>query len=217
MSRFDTREMYDRYRVQIAFRDRLCGGTPLNSELIRTWVDAKMADAPEEIRIRVAKEDAELVVNDVQERCWNGFFADEHGPLIQTRQVKAALKQSAKMLGITNDKRGSKQILAEGLEVFSVDGGDRLHLGMKKATGTIERPIHVQTTQGPRAAFKRVDYATGVKLTFEIWVLKTAAQEKRHIGEDDLVKILTFAQNNGIGADRSQGEGKFDVVEFQRI
>lgn len=214
---FDTKELYDRYRVTIAFTDRLCGGVPLNDELIRAWVEARLPDAPAEVREKIIIEDAELVKNEVQEKCWIGFFEDEKGLLIQARQVKAALKQSAKMLGITNEKRGSKQILAEGLEVFSTDGGSRLHLGVKEKSGTEERPIHVQTAQGPRTALKRVDFVLQPRLNFEVWVLKTAPGEKRHIGEKDLVKILTFAQNNGIGADRSQGEGKFNVVEFQKV
>jgi hypothetical protein len=107
--------------------------------------------------------------------------------------------------------------LAEGMEVKAPDGGDRLYFGMMAPHGYEEKPIHVMTAQGPRAALKRFDFVNKPKLSFEVWVLKTAAQETRHIGEDDLVAILTHTQENGCGASRSQGEGKFDVVEFSKI
>ena len=50
-----------------------------------------------------------------------------------------------------------------------------------------------------------------------IWILKTEPQEKRHIGEMDLKTMLTHAQENGLGSNRSQGSGKFDVIEFQPL
>lgn len=143
--------------------------------------------------------------------------ATKKGVYIECRQVKAAVKQSASVLGITRKKTGSKQILAEGGEVKALDGGDRLYLGKTEPDGFEERPIHVMTAQGPRTALKRVDYCENVKLEFEIWILRTNAQEKRHIGEDELVTILTFMQENGVGADRSQGGGKMDVVEFTKV
>lgn len=150
--------------------------------------------------------------------CWTGFASDELGPFVWCRQVKAMIKQSASVLGITRKKIGSKQILAEGAEVKALDGGDRLRwLPADAPVVDEERPIHVQTAKGPRTALKRVDYVERVTFDFEVWVLKTASAEKRHIGEDDLALILTHAQENGLGADRSCGQGKFDVVEFTRL
>ena len=73
------------------------------------------------------------------------------------------------------------------------------------------------TPKGKISALRRFDYFTEPTLEFEIWVLTTATQEKRHVGEDDLIGILTHAQENGLGASRSQEEGKFDVVEFERM
>ena len=139
----------------------------------------------------------------------------QHGLYIETRQVKAMLKQSASLLRITTQKIGSKQILAEGMEVKGLPPTpERLYLGCEQPDGHNEGPIHVKTAQGPRTSIKRVDYVERAELRFEIWVLKTAAQEKRHIGKADLERILTHAQENGLGADRSQTRGKFDVVKF---
>ena len=97
----------------------------------------------------------------------------------------------------------------------------RVYLGRKEPDGQEEGPIHVQTAQGPRTAIKRVDYVEDVSLSFEVWTLKkqnnSDAEKKRHIGKEDLEKMLALAQENGLGADRSQGSGKFDVIEFLAV
>jgi hypothetical protein len=215
LTEFNPRSLYDVYSVAIAFRGRICGGMPRNKELIRAWVESTTghADAKAE---ELIQQDAELVLNAVQEKSWIGFPEDETGGLfVPARNVKAMLKQSASLLAITKKKRGSKQILAEGLEVKAIDGGDRIYLGRKKPDGTEENAIHVMTAQGPRTALRKMDHVIGAKLSFEIWVLKTHAAETRHIGRDDVVEILRHAQENGCGASRSQGEGKFDVTGFE--
>lgn len=57
----------------------------------------------------------------------------------------------------------------------------------------------------------------GCELEFQIWVLKTAPQETRHIGKNELLDMLALAQNNGIGANRSQQSGKFEVIVFEAL
>jgi CRISPR/Cas system CSM-associated protein Csm4 (group 5 of RAMP superfamily) len=156
------------------------------------------------------------VLSDTTDKCWIGFPQDDHGIFLETRALKAAFKQSASLLRITVDKRGSKQILAEGTEIRALDGGDRIYLS-DAPTGTEERAIHVHTPAGERSALRRCDYVTRPRIEFEVWVLRTAAGEARHISEGTVVQILTHMQENGIGASRSQGEGKFDVVSFESV
>jgi hypothetical protein len=215
-SRFNPIDLYVVYHVVIRLRRRLCGGMPRNKELIKGWIEAKTGHKDEKAKA-LAEADAELIVNEVAEKTWVGFPEDvELGLFMETRKIKAMLKQSASLLQITKKKLGSKQILAEGMEVKSVEGSDRIYFGKKEPDGTDESPIHVKTPQGPRTALRRMDYMDQPTLKFDVWVLKTATQEKRHVGEDELVQILKHAQENGLGAARSQGEGKFDVIEFTK-
>lgn len=214
--RFNPRRLYDVYRVTIAVRDRVCGGMPKNKDLIKTWVESTTGYSDEKSE-KLTQENAELVVNEVAEKSWIGFPEDAEGLFIPARNIKAMIKQSASVLGVTKKKIGSKQILAEGMEVKAEDGGDRVHLGKKVPDGTDESAIHVMTAQGPRTALRRMDYVEKPVIKFEVWVLATASQEKRHVGEDELVEILNHAQENGCGASRSQGEGKFDIVEFEKV
>ena len=211
---FDASSLYDIYQVKIRLRDKLCGGMPKNPELIKAWVESTTghADATTEAQ---TKEAIEALVDEVTERSWNGFPADAKGIFVWARQVKALFKECASMLRVTVDKRGSKQIFQHGFEIKGPEKYDRVYLGKTKADGYDEGPIHVQTAQGPRTALKRVDYVENVELVFDIWVLAAHPAETRYIGKEDLERMLTFAQENGLGADRSQGRGKFDVLDFK--
>jgi len=211
----DSRELYDRYQLSIQFRNRLVGGCPKSKDMIKPWIEARTGHADEQTELQA--EEAAAVLVAAEESCWTGFMSDADGIFIHTRNIKAMIKQCASVLGICKQKIGSKQIFAEGSEVKAPDGTDRIHLGLREPTGSEERPIHVMTAKGPRNALKRVDFVERPRLNFEIWVLKTHPSEKRHVGKADLDRILMFAQENGLGADRSQGEGKFDVIEFAAI
>jgi hypothetical protein len=212
---FNARAYYDIYQVTLAIRDKICGGTPKNPELLAGWI-AATTEHNDSTTTSQEKEAREALLEPTEEKSWNGFPGDAGGIFVWARQVKALFKECASMLRITTTKIGSKQILQHGFEVKGLGGkADRVHLGGKRtADGYLEGPIHVQTAQGPRTAIKRVDYVEGVTLEFEVWILSTHAAEKRHVGEEELRRMLTFGQENGLGADRSQGHGKFDVVGF---
>ena len=214
--KFEARELYDVYRVTIKFRDKVCGGMPKNKDLIEGWVKATTGYDDEKTK-ELTQEAKDALLDETTEKSWNGFRADENGLYLETRQVKALFKECATMLRITTQKLGSKQIFQHGFEIKGPDHEDRLYLKRRQADGYDEGPIHVMTAQGPRTALKRVDYVKGATISFEMWVFTTESGEKRHVGEKEIAKMLTFGQENGIGADRSQGRGKFNVVEFEKV
>lgn len=147
---------------------------------------------------------------------WNGFAKDEKlGLYIETRQVKALLREACTMLRINTKKVGAKQVFQHGFEVKGLLDEDRIYLGVQEPTGHLEGPIHVVGPQGPRSALKRVDYVDRAVLEFEIWLFKTEPGEKRHLSEKDIRDLLVFAQEDGLGADRSQLRGKFNIVGFE--
>jgi len=218
-NRFDASKLYDKYAVKLRFRDRVCGGTPKNPELLRGWI-AATTEHDDETTTKQEKEAREALLTPTEEKSWIGFPGDNAGLFLWARQIKAMFKEAATMLLVTTQKRGSKQIFQHAFEVKSTEKSrpaDRIYLGSKEPTAFSEGPIHVQTPQGPRTALKRVDYLEKPTISFVVWVLTTSGQEKRHVGEEDMVKMLTFSQENGLGADRSQGQGKFDVLEFQAL
>lgn len=237
---WNPRRLYDVTRVEIRVRDKICGGQPKNKELLLDWIKSTTGHK-DAITTAQTEEAKATILHEESEKSWNGFPEDEKGLFIWARQVKAMFRESATMLRLTTEKRGSKQIFQHGFEIKAVDaqghkvvadtGGieeakangvlyipsDRLYLGRQKPDGSDEGPIHVQTAQGPRSAIKRVDYCSCPLITFELWVLATHPSETRHVGEMDIREMLLFAQENGLGADRSQGMGKFDVVSFEIV
>ena len=66
--------------------------------------------------------------------------------------------------------------------------------------------------RGPRSILKRNDYIERPAIKFQVWVVKRAEMKRK-----ELVEILTLAQDNGLGACRSQGYGKFDVVALEKM
>ena len=212
---FETTELYDVYRVTIRLRNQLRGGSPKNPDLLKGWIAATTEHNDEKTTAQ-EKEAREVLLEPTEEKSWNGFPGDENGLFLWARQMKALFKECASMRRIFIEKIGSKQILQHGFEIKGADKDDRLYFGKKAPDGCYEGPIHVQTAQGPRTAIKRVDYVEKVSVSFAIWVLKTDPKEKRHVGEKEVRAMLVFGQENGIGADRSQGCGKFDVIEFSK-
>lgn len=215
--RFVSTPLYDIYAVTIRMRQKLCGGIPRNKELLADAVRAHTGFDDQETE-RQIKELGEGVVDEIVEKSWNGFVSDAGGLYLPAFQVKAMFKEVASLQRLTTEKRGSKQVLQHGTFVVKApDGSDRIHFGKTKPDGSDEGPVHVMTPQGPRTAIKRVDYVMGAELTFHVWVYGTHASESRHIGEDDIIELLKLAQENGLGADRSQGQGTFDVMSFECI
>jgi hypothetical protein len=215
----DSSELYNRFMIGIQVRERLDGGVPKDPELIKAWVVSKTGfdDEQTQKQIDAHKADLDAATEEQAEAMWCGFKKDDRGPYIETRQIKAMLRECAVVLGITKAKRGSRQIVQHGFEVRGHGGDSKVYIDAKNV-GTVEGAIHVMTPQGPRNALKRVDFVGPEStLEFEVWILKTAPQETRHLGEEDLKKLFQLAQEDGLGANRSQGSGKFDVVVFKTL
>lgn len=219
--RFNNDSLYEKYAVTIRIRRKICGGVPKNPDLLKTWIASttKFDDATTTKQVAEARE---ALLQPTEERSWNGFPSDKTGIFVWSRQVKAMFKEAATMLRVTVEKRGSKQILQHGFEIRGTEAEDRVHLQKGKQwvpepDGNDENPIHVDTAQGPRSAIKRIDYVEQPSLSFTVWVLKTAPAENRHLGEKQIIEMLQFSQENGLGAYRSQGHGKFDVISFESM
>ena len=88
---------------------------------------------------------------------WSGFKTDATGGLfIETRQVKALIRECATELELTKDRTaGLRQRIQHGLMIKSPEGGERLHLGRTEPDGAYTSVCHVMTPRGKKAAFKR--------------------------------------------------------------
>jgi hypothetical protein len=209
--------LYRVYRIRLVFRDRVMGGYPKNPKLIASWIKARTGHDDDITRQQVEAANEAMEMQAIEDSTWTGFPSDANGLYLETRALKAAWRESLSVLQIFVKKTGSKQIYQHAFFVEGEQHQDRVYLGRMEPDGDLERAIHPSTPQGKRSALKRTDFVERAEITYLLKVLDTASQEKRHLGMSELRKALALMQDNGLGADRSQGFGKFDVVELEQI
>lgn len=179
------------------------------------------------------------------EGMWTTFKEDKQGLYLEGRCVKAMFKESANILRellIQNENKtdkkeekregdeeevegsgkkaksrftGLKSKVAERLyveedKIYVKDGDNKFIL---KASGNEEKPIHIMTAQGPRTALKRFDYIDAPSN-----IIFTVRHLNDKIVDLELIKLfLEHSAWNGLGADRSQGNGLFTVQSIDPI
>jgi hypothetical protein len=179
------------------------------------------------------------------EESWCSILRDEVGYYFEPRYFKAMLKVAGNGLGITKrTPLGCKQDLQHFIQVKPVDWKPGMQekiyflrdgkpippkciketeegpVELPNVDGSLQRAIQVDTRQGPRSALVKNDYFQSkpgqeVRMEFEIWVLHTRHATAPDDGE--MVTMMCVSEEEGLGASRSQGFGKFDTVEFDRL
>lgn len=217
---------FDTYKVKIRLHD-IVGGIPKTKELIEKWVNAKNKTKTKEERAKIRDAHLELlnnVIDDTKESQGIGFHRTDEGELfIEGRQVKAMIREVGNVIK-DNIYTG---VIAKGAPVTQIPqlrarAAEKLFcaeniilLGRTEPDEILERPIHVITPEGPRDAIKVYEICFDVDLEF---VLKRFVDKgKGVITEEAMLSILDYAQDIGLGADRSQGRGKFEVISVEEI
>ncbi len=234
---FGTEGMWDEWAVTLRFRDKLLGGIPKDPKVIEGWLRARAGiDKDWEIQqmmLRTMREidpdlevpenaslEALLALSEKMAANQNtvGFKRNDNGPYIEERQVKAMLKEVTNIL-FAGDKwgrtrKGPKGYLAE--RVF-VDPA-RIGLGREEPDG-IELVIgHVSGPQGPRSVLAYHEYVEQAEVSFTLKAVEgTMDRPGKDSKEDPWRQMWLLAQENGLGALRSQGHGKFDVIKWDKI
>ncbi len=221
---------FDLYRVKIHLSN-IAGGIPMQGDLISGWVDAtnKSKTAEDRNRIKEATID-ELgdLAEETASRNGVTFKKDpDHGLYVEGRQIKAMLKESANIIKdlVRGEKKGKKgkesgdPEMVKGISGFKSKVADRVfvvekkvYLGREKADRTEERAIHVMTRQGPRTSLKRVDIVDDVEIEFTVRRLRC-----KEVPEEALYGILAYSRDIGLGAERSQGRGTFQILAVDKI
>lgn len=139
---------------------------------------------------------------------------------IESRQIKAGLREAATTLGKTVADWGSKQVIQHAMFARGIDHPDCIffyrdgHI-LKGADATETMVAHITGPQGPRSTIKIHEYvAPGAEFKFEL--RRAASGNTVKISEKDLVFFLTLCQDNGWGASRSQGFGRVEIVGMEQ-
>jgi len=208
------------------FRDKLIGGVPKDPRLIEGWLRARAGlEDVQEIRQAMLRTLGELGV-DVHEdmtfeqleqasaalaarKQTTGFKLGEHGLYVEARQIKAMLKESTNVLfggerwGST--RKGPRSFVAERVFVEP----DKLWLGVDEPGGVELMIGHLWGPGGPRSTLGYHEYVERSALEFTVMVVRDA------LTPDLWADIWVHAQENGFGALRSQGFGRFYLDRWE--
>lgn len=229
MGIFDNQgSIFTTYRARIIFRDKLMGGTPKDPKIIEGWIRSKAGVSDdEEVRQMLLRTLLEIGADVTPDMSYDelvvasealaavkqtqGFKQDATGLYVESRTIKAMLKECTNILFAGDrwgkTKKGPRSFLAE--RVF-VDP-DRVYLGCTEPDG-IELFIgHTNGPRGPQSNINYVEYVANASIEF---TLKVARDDIPH---EAWPQIWQLAQENGLGALRSQGFGRFDIVEWEPV
>lgn len=244
MGIFKDQSEFATYRAVLQFRGKIVGGVPRNPKVIEGWIKKKMGvtDEPElrSMVIRTLQEmglaadesmtEAQLmelysqVASDAAFQQANGFKRDALGPYIESRQVKAMIKESTAILfgkerwGPTY--KGAKGYTAERvfpaqndmIPLMRTKDGDLLDERFPETDLSMELVIgHIDGPKGPQSTLTYVEMAERPWIEIELMVLRDL------ITMDTWAAVWNFAEENGLGAMRSQGYGRFDVMSFDLV
>lgn len=137
--------------------------------------------------------------------------------ILEGRQLKAMLKEVTNILfagekwGTT--RKGPKSFLAE--RVFIEEEAVILHKPdgqpFTEPSGLEMMIGHVTGPQGPRSTLGYHEHVEGALLSFTLLIAQDA------IPHDAWPDLWVLAEQNGLGATRSQSYGKFDIRRFEVI
>lgn len=202
------------------FVEKMAGGTPADPKVAESWIKTKIGlDSEEQIQQAVAQtmmdlgitaDEAAVKVN--ENRHLNKFKRDEKGLYYEGRCLKAAIKEAVSVAVDTgklsprgygiNTRKGALSFVAE--HVFVVE--DKLHLGVDEPQGVIQKFVH--TFRGSGIQYE--EYVEGVSFDFTVITDKDFSPR-------EWAMIWLTAEQQGIGASRSQGWGRFKVTEWNTL
>lgn len=148
-----------------------------------------------------AAKEAEEVEGDDEEK-------DDKKSGKKEKESRAAKAAKSRFTGLK--AKVAERLFIEEDKVYLMRGDGKY---ITEPDGNEEKPIHIMTTQGPRTALKRFDYVESpalVKFTFRFL----------NDGIVDLDLVQVFHEHsawNGLGADRSQGNGLFTVRSIDPV
>lgn len=233
MGCLDPSRLFTAYAVDIQFHGLLAGGVPRDPKVMEAWLLKGIPGiSPEEIFVHQVQTMRELgydvpeqptladlltLADDMGDlRSVNAFKRGARGLFIESRQIKALIKECTNILfageawkeeGQKTRGKGPRNFVAERVFV----NPDRIYLGTFEPTRVETTFGHVVGPQGPRSMIQRFEVVERPRIQFEIIVVRDS------VVYDNWNDIWVLGEQNGIGASRSQGYGRFEVLRLDRL
>ncbi len=208
-------------QVTLKVRDRLLAGKPRMLDAATAMIKARGLEdtieaLPEDPTARAAAAElaAQEGINEFHRR------PGKAGIWVPTNNLKAGLKENWSVLGYRKEYIGSRVSLAEAMFVYSIQPPDApsverdyIYLG-EKPDGIVTSVCH-SDIQGVRvASIKRNEYLDAPTISFE---MRIASEITHKLPDEALAKVILHMAEHGIGASRSQGHGKFDIISIEDV
>lgn len=211
-------------RVTIQIRDRILAGKPASLDAANAMLKARGLEdfAATAEDVTDPAERAKLAASTAKNEGLCEFVRRDGyvGVWIPSNNIKAGLKENWSVLGLRVEVRGSRGALAEGVFVNGINGDkteDRDWVLINdKPHGVLEAVAHTTGPSGPVSSIKRHEFVMRPELTFEIMIANAKSVADK-ISDDELAKTLVHFGEHGLGACRSQGHGKFDLIKVEEV
>lgn len=207
--------------VTIKVRDRLLAGKPASLDAAQAMIKARGLEDVLEAKLEAVTDPIERAK--LAEEASTAGLCEFHrrdgypGIWFPTNHIKAGLKENWSVLGLRVEHRGSRGALAEGVFVFSPSENpverDWVWLG-SSPDGVHTAVAHTTGPSGPVSSIKRHEYVLSPELTFRIAIAQAIAEK---LPDDAMARTLYHFGEHGLGACRSQGFGRFDLVNIREL
>ena len=206
-----------RYAATITVTN-LAGGVPSDPNVAKGWLGTKLADKDDLIRDLVAQTMVErgITADEAAEEVdklkhLNGFKRNEHGLYIEGRQLKAAIKEAAGVARATDKlkmkwgttNKGVLGFVAEHIMVVE----DTLQLDVTQPSRVLQ-----SFPKNPRTGQTGIQYTEVIDSTsFDCTII---ADYK--FSDQEWAMLWLTGEQQGIGASRSQGFGRYEVTRWEQ-
>lgn len=216
-------EAWRTIRVEIKIRDKILAGKPANLDAATAMLKARgledMAASSEDVTDPTQRQELADKVSTTEGLCEFTRREGKKGIWMPSNNIKAGIKENWSVLGLRNEVRGSRGAMAEGLFVAGIGDTaverDWIYLG-EKESGVHTAVSHTTGPSGPVSSIKRHEYVVAPTITFDV-MIATAKSVSEKISDDEFAKMLVHYGEHGMGACRSQGFGKFDIVQVYEV
>lgn len=226
------RQHWRRLAIKIKVRGWLLAGKPAQLDAASAMIRARGLEDVLEAKMEaitdpVEREQmAQRVTNEGLCEFWRRSIP---GLWFPSNSIKAGLKENWGVLGYRVKERGSRGALAEAVFVSALrsdtlgrdwprektEGLDWIYLGPSDPPPPIHTAVaHTMGPMGPCSSIKRHEYIVSPTLRFEVAIAR-AIENK--LSDEGLADTLHHYGEHGLGACRSQGYGKFDLISIEEI
>lgn len=228
MGVFDSfREESYQYKFEVQLRlSTIAGGTPSDQRVAEGWIKTKLGlDKDEEIQRMVAETMVERGITQEEaaeevsrNKNLNGFKRDASGLYIEGRQIKSMLKEDISIAAAVD----KLPIRGWGKTSKWIYGFFAEHVFIPETTVHLKTPSGNYVTEPSEVIQRFVKTKlgqTGIQyeeVCYDVVIDFTVVTDYE-FKDRDWAMIWTTGEQNGLGASRSQGYGRYEVTRWEQV